>query len=150
MSTSTNGQVCFGVRLEEDVELPWREYDDEESWWLDVNGYEQPFELFDADGNWLNGVEAPKERVTAYYAHKTAWLMANPLPFELVNYCSMDCPMYILAVPGTVVTANRGYPKELAVDTAVLWPDGRIALHEFCEKYNLPIEMSWWLTSYWG
>ena len=155
MSTTTNGEVCVGVLLNdeaEEFELPWMAADvdcDEEEWWLKVNGYKPPFELFTEDGDYIGGVEPPRAKVREYYAHKTAWMKLNPLPFELVNYRSGDCPMYILAVPGTVQTANRGYPKELTLDTRIR-PLRQIVLREFCKKYNLPTEFKWWLTSYWG
>ena len=32
---------------------------------------------------------------------------------ELVSHCSHECPMYILAAPGTKVLAYRGYPQEV-------------------------------------
>lgn len=37
----------------------------------------------------------------------------NKPPVQIVNYCSGGCPMYILAVPGSVQEGGRGYPIEI-------------------------------------
>jgi hypothetical protein len=77
---------------------------------------------------------------------------AHPCPVRLVNYCSGDYPMWVLAVPGSVRSNNRGYavrfdPAELIVTDAEVQ-----ALKEFCIKYDLIPEedAGWYLTSYWG
>lgn len=151
MGVSTDGQICFGALLEEDTELPWQDRDDIEDWWEEVKGYRPNPQLFDEHGEYLNGVEPPKEQVDAWLKHKREWKKENPLPVELVNVCSAECPIYILAVPGTGVSASRGYPKRIDHLDLHLVPDAT-ALIDFCRKYGISIkeQIGWYLSSYWG
>src|SRR5689334_5299643 len=114
MGQSTNGQICFGVSFPEDFEFPWDESHegDIEEWWKSLRGFVPLFEMWDAKGNYKDGKEPPKAQKDAYYEHKHKWEKENPVPVELVNTCSCDYPMYIIAVPGTEMTAYRGDPKE--------------------------------------
>lgn len=153
MSTSTDGIICYGSVFEEGYEFPWDgEWDgDLEEWWRDVNEYKPPFELFDKNGNYIDGKEPPKSLFKEYYDHRHDWLENNPVPVELVNYCSGDYPMYILACPSSVKRANRGSPQEIN-DNDLLFIDEKYkALVEFMDKYNLESENAnkWWLCSCW-
>jgi len=59
--------------------------------------------------------------------------------------------MYILAVPGTLIEANRGCP--VRIHELKDPPKQAIALLlAFCKEYNLTYdgEPGWWLSSYWG
>lgn len=157
MGVSTDGQICFGIALEEDTQFPWDtdEHDgDIEHWWIyEVHGYKSSFELFGPYGEWLNGVEPPASRIDEYYDAKCAFKAALPsLPIELVLHCSGDYPMYILAVPRTVKVASRGYPEEIKPDEMVVTEDECNLLIAFCEKHNIEIEDKprWWLSSLWG
>jgi len=66
MGQSTDGQICYGVKFEEDFEFPWDDdpYLDEDDWWLE------------------GASEAEIDE------HRRDWLKAHPLPFELVNLVS--------------------------------------------------------------
>ena len=168
MGQSTDGQISFGVKFPEGFEFPWDEHDDDgdaEEWYRGIFGYKPPFEMFDKAGEWLGGKKAPQEKIDKYFAHQRKWEEANPLPFELVNYCSADCPMWILAVLGTVVTANRGYPKELNTHMFLENVDpGKVkALRDFVDKhipflpedwehdddFDVELPIKWWLSSDW-
>jgi len=68
MGVSTDGQICFGIALDDDeaTKFPWDtdEHDgDIEHWWLYEEGYENPFELYDAYGNYLNRAVPPDSKV---------------------------------------------------------------------------------------
>ena len=66
MGVSTNAILCFGISFDEDTIFPWGDGEDEmKEWWLEVNGYQPPFELFDEHGDWLDGVEAPRGQGSA-------------------------------------------------------------------------------------
>lgn len=155
MSVSTDGQICFGIALGEGIELPWEDEDGDgyiESWWRDVQGYKPPFEMYNDRGSYIGGVTPSEEKHREYYDHQYAFEKTHPLPVELVNYCSGDYPIYILAVPDSVKCAGRGYPKlfdpaELTVTKAEV-----DALLEFCADYGIEYdgEPQWWLSSYWG
>lgn len=154
MSTSTDGQICFGILIEEGGDLPWE--DDEyggypEDWWEEINGYQKPFEIYDEKGGRLPNIT--ENMVDEYYAHNRQWHKDNPLPFELVNYCSCDYPMYILTLPETRMNANRGYPEPFEPNDLVVSAERAMELVHFCEKYGIDIGEEyprWWLSSYWG
>ena len=129
MSVRTDAEICYGILLEEGIELPWdEEYEgDVWAWW---------------------------DRVKDNPEHK--------IPFELINCCSLGFPIYILAIPGTVIEARRGYPtiidppyhfSPFNSDNDANKQD-TVDLIEFCKKYKIPIDYEnikfrWWLSSFW-
>jgi len=157
MTTYTDGQICYGVLLEEGVELPWEsdEHDgDIERWWrYDVLGYENPFEMFTPEGAWIGGEPWPEEKTEQYYGERKDFDRANPpLPVELVNYCSGNFPMLVLAIPASRYTASRGYPEKFE-PSKLLVDEGEVKrLLDFCKEYNIKFaeEPAWYLSSYWG
>ena len=75
----------------------------------------------------------------------------NPIPVELVNVCSGDYPVYIVAVPGTLTTAHRGSP--VAFNSRELFiplPTEYESFLEFCAEHKIEGRTSWYLSSYWG
>lgn len=73
---------------------------------------------------------------------------------RLVNVCSLQYPIWLIAVGASVVTANRGYPKVvdpftliLNAKADVLWPE---ILDTFCAEHNIKVEGKpvWYLSSY--
>ena len=156
MTTSTNGQICYGIALDEDTEFPWDsdEYEgDIDDWWVSgVLGYQPPFKMYNSAGNFINGVEPPKEKVKAYYQDRRDFKARNPkLPIELVNCCSGDYPMWILAVPSSCRSAGRGYPEAFHPSELSVSDDEVAALEEFCDNYDIERDApNWWLSSYWG
>lgn len=155
MGVSTNGQICYGVILDEEEEYPWQEFDDDiDEWWTcGILGFKHSFEMFTPEGNWIGGKEWPREERDKYYQEKRDFEQANPkLPVELVNYCSGDYPMWILAIPDTCNSARRGYPESFNPADLIVTDEQKQGLIEFCEKYGIKyqIEPSWYLSSYWG
>jgi len=62
MGVSTDGQICYGICVDE-IELPWDEsYDgDIESWWtFEVLGFKHSFELFTEEGDWIDETPSPR------------------------------------------------------------------------------------------
>jgi len=121
MSQSSDAILFYGMLLdleEEELAIPWLaedgDYWDIEEWWLKLHApdWESGIEIYNAEGNHLRGVtEAMKER---YYAARQVAEAALPaLPVEVVIHCSESFPEYALAIPGTVTTANRGYPESI-------------------------------------
>lgn len=146
MGTSTNGQLCFGICFEEDYEFPWKDFDDIQDWWKEINGYKNPFRLFDEEGRSVSRKEEDD-----YFEFSEKWEKDNPLLFEVVNYCSFDYPMCILAVSSTIRTALRGYPQKLDVEDLTVSEEEIKALTDFCQEYGLKGDgPNWWLSSYWG
>ena len=153
MGTSTNANICYGIVLEDGYECPWDGlYEgDIEAWWLAERGFKHSFEIFDADGNYLEGAPASDDAISNYFQEERAFQKANPIPVELVNYCSNDFPMYVIAVPGTVVTALRGNPTPFNPDNLLCNFDAEQAFLAFCKHYDFPESRPGWvLSSYWG
>ena len=156
MGVSTDGQLCYGILIEEGFEFPWEQerwdYDIEDWWVYGICGYTNPIELYDAHGEYLNGREPTKEEIDLYYNSRRAFSKEHPVPIKLVNYCSGDYPMWILATPGSCMVANRGYPKPFEPEALSIEPTEEKALLQFCIDHKMPINdgPQWWLSSYWG
>lgn len=156
MGTSTDGQIGYGVLFEEDYEFPWTdgEDDDERSWWIVESGWKGEA-IYGEDGNYLPGIAGDGNgdpRVEEYDRSRDEWLAEHPIPFETINYCSASCPMIMLAVPGSIITANRGYPREIDPASLTVEPQAVDALLNFCKAHQLAYEgdPGWYLSSYWG
>lgn len=157
MGVSTDGQICYGVILDEDEESPWQDeiFDgDIDEWWVYyILGFKHSFEIYTQAGEYINGVEPSKDRINQYYQEKRDFEQANQkLPVELVNYCSGDYPMYILAIPDTCNSARRGYPEKFNPGKLTVTSEQIQVLLDFCEKYAIKYkgEPAWYLSSYWG
>lgn len=152
MSTSTNGQICFGVAFEEGYKFPWSESNFDE-WWLVESGWKWEGEKpFTESGMYAPGFTFDDPRIDAYFDSQRAWARMYPASVIEINYQSGECPAYILAVPSTVITASRGYPQILDSDSFLLDSRDETALLDFCSKYKLEFVGSpeWYLSSYWG
>lgn len=153
MTVSTDGQICYGILLGDDMELPWDDFDDTiNDWWIEVvHAYKPSFEVYDDKGEHLPGVG--KEQIDAYWNERSAFKEAHPLPFQVVNACSGDYPTWILAVDFTCLSANRGYPQSFDPATLVVTDGMRTMLLDFCKTHGIEIgneQPKWWLSSYWG
>lgn len=167
MSTSTNGQLSYGIIFDEGFEFPWTKdpWDgDERHWWRDVNGFKNSKEIY-SNGDYIGGKRPNESVIDAYYNEQHAWEKANPLPIELVNYCSAEYPMYMLAVPETCKSNSRGDATVFNPAELVVTEEQKAKLMEFCQKYlgeiidefnndeyndQIVLEPNWYLTSYWG
>ena len=153
MGTSTDGQICFGYVFDDGYEFPWSEEEesgggDIETWWRNIRGF-SPSQRPD----WGNDSQPNRQQVMdTYFAERNAFDIAHPLPVKLVNYCSHDYPMYILAVPATYREASRGYPEAFTPSDLHVTEEGAAKLKAFIEEFALKPkgEPQWWLSSYWG
>lgn len=154
MGTSTDGQICFGIEFEEGFEFPWDELGDIDDWWTrEVQGFRHSFEIYDDNGEYLNGARPEQDVIDRYYEEQRKFKEENPkLPVELVNYCSGSVPMYILAVPRTSLSCRRGYPIEFDPSALMVTEDEKEALLQFCKDHGLEhdAEPKWLLSSYRG
>lgn len=153
MGTSTNGQICYGIPFEEEFEFPWGEKDLKDWWLTNVLDYKPPFQLYDEHGNHINGHEPSREQVDEYYRHRREFLAEHPLPVELVNFCSNDYPMWIIAVPSSILKACRGDPTEFYPNKLNITEAQDARLIAFCNQHNIEtggLQPQWLLSSYWG
>jgi len=150
MSGSIDGEISYGIFVGED-EFPWDAEQHEgylEDWWRETKGYTEPFELYGDDGKRLP--RYTDDDASRYYAHGREWDNAHPLPIEMVNVCSGDCPMWIVAVPSTVRRCGRGSPTDFDPRELSVPVEGMGRFDAFCKEHGIVGEQKWWLSSYWG
>lgn len=160
MGVSTNGQICYGIMFDEDTKFPWddEKYEgDIDNWWLyGVVGFKPSFEIYsdddDDDNTYVDGKQPSDEVFSAYFGEIHEARKVNPTPASVINYCSDNVPMYILAVPSTVNQARRGYPEVFEPSDLVVTDAQKTALIEFCKAHGIGVggEPAWYLSSYWG
>jgi hypothetical protein len=133
MGVSTDGILVFGIQLpEEETPEFLKEFDNDFETFIDS----------------LNGL--PQWGEEGHDIRKTHAFRDN-FPVDLVQHCSYEYPMYILAVRGTEITARRGYPNEIDPLTLYVDSDKVETLRKFCEEYNIEWEEpKWYLCSMWG
>jgi hypothetical protein len=142
MSTSTNGELWYGVVFEEGYEFPWDAEPDDgdiqdfDDWWRAGQGFDAT-KGYPTEG-WLD--------------YQKQFDIEHPCPVVEVNYCSGEYPMYGLAVKGTLRTAYRGSPK--LIEGLEVSESEIQLLRDFLTKYNLSPKSEepegWYLSSYWG
>ncbi len=134
MGTTTNGQLCFGIMLEWNFEIPWMndEYGwDFENWWLELKGFKEKYN----------------------YKLKKEFLKQNPYNknIELVNYCHHEALMYIITLEKLNYLCWGGEPT--IIDPLKLNPtqQQKDEIIVFCKKFlNINDRPKWYLSSYWG
>lgn len=163
MGQSTDGQICYGILLDDGIEFPWDADEfggDEEGWWRKISDY-KPLHVCFVSDDYAPGFGKTDPRVGEQFAHERAWLDANPLPFKMVNCCSGDYPIWIIAVPDSFISCYRGEPTKLlqrdefsgmvCTPGVVSWDEVE-ALIAFCKKHSIAPDAipAWYLSSYWG
>jgi len=133
MGMDVDANISYGIVCEEDKEFPWdREKESMENWWCRVNGCATPI-------NW----ETRRE-----------FLKKNPLPFELVNYCSGDHFTYILAIPGTMLWTSWGHPAEIGEHmNTPIDRDSKISFWKLINKHLPELndeKLTWYLSAFYS
>lgn len=129
MGQSTDGILVFGIECGED------EYPE----------FMEGFDDFDGYLDSLSGMPQWGEPGHDFSASRA---FREAVPADMVTHCSLDYPMYILAVRGTEISASRGYVKEietLDVDQARL-----AAFKTWCAERGITDEPKWLLCSLWA
>lgn len=154
MGVSTDGQLSYGIVFEEGFEFPWDYPDfdgDMDEWWMFVNGFENPIESpYTSDGQgYREGFNENSPEIPEYFKNRRNWMESNPLPVELVNYCSLEYPIYLLATKH--YCASRGYPEEIDPRILLDTTEPKERLKKFVNQYGIQTdcEPRWWLTSFW-
>jgi len=162
MSQTASATISYGFWFKYAYDLPWmadglgNDYGDYEKWWKDQLSYESPFELFNEDGNWINGEGPAQERIDDYYTHRREWEKAHPMPFEVVRTgdYSGECNV-IIAVPEAGMGADwNGAESFNPQDLFALDEEAVVELQTFYEAYlkDLPDHdstMRWYLSARW-
>lgn len=154
MGVSTDGEISYGILFPEGFSTPWGyEGQEIEEWWRVVNGYIPPIKIFDETGGYINSIRPSAETIKEYFGARNAFDEAHPCPFEMVNVCSSNNPIYILALKGLGFVAPRGKPKAFDPKRLIVTDEQRATLIDFCKTYDIDIEgkePAWYLSSYWG
>ncbi len=154
MGTSTDGILCYGFEVRDDdgyvVESGYPE-------WLEAT--DGSFDGFLAN---LVGLESPKdfnkEKFDSDPVYAKTWAdywakkrgLAEEFGVELVEHCSGEYTMYILAAAGSCSTASRGSALSFGQNINAK-PEWREKLFAFCEKAGIKFEEpQFLLCSYWG
>ena len=136
MGQSTDAILCLGIQFDEGEEAPWADK-------AEGLGYDEPFDeqavlhvLTGEKVDWLGATDKLKE-----------------LGLEIVTHCHYECPMYILAVGGTVMKAHRGYPKEIEPRDDLDFSEAsrrgfESALHKLGIQKSIA-DAIWLLCAYW-
>jgi hypothetical protein len=133
MGISTDGILAFGFDLGLEGEKP--EF---------LGDHEDIDEMVTAEA----GLTAPEHRDyerdwREYWKAKKAALAACPI--ELIEHCSGEYPMYIIAVRGTGGYARRGYAQK--VDTSPPAPEKIEAARAWCEAHGIEWQEPCWLLA---
>ena len=153
MGMSADAQLCYGILFEEGFEFPWDsdKWDgDIEHWWLyEICGYENPFELYNDQGEYIDGKPPTEEINDKYYRAIHDFRETHPLLVEVVNYCSYDYPRHILAVADQVKLANREYAREITQEDLTNLASNLDILTQFCQKHSIETgeKPKLWLSS---
>lgn len=133
MGQSTDAILVFGIPFEEEEVLPefMRDFDD-----------------FDAFVDDAMGIPPWGEPGRPDYP--TIVALRATYPVTLVSHCSGDYPMYILAVPGTEITANRGTPHVFVDGFPVVDLGKYTKLLSWAEAHNIEGTGRWILCSNWN
>jgi len=152
MGQSNKGQICYGILFEEDYQFPWDKDGDEiDDWWIwKILKFKHTIELFDENGNFLNGIKPTQEQLDYYFNEIDRFKSENEqLPVTLINCCSNDYPIYILTIPCSIRNCDRGEPFEFNPKDLIISEEQKEILINFCKKYNLEMnEPRWYLSSF--
>ncbi len=155
MGQDAEAKIVFGIDFGGSDDFPWdRKFDgDIEDWWRSINNYVGLESPFDSSGNYKPGIKSYDKVVDDYFNERRQWLKDNPIPIEMVRYCSYDYPAYVMSVASETYRADWSDPAE--VDPAELMKDqsenAKIIL-DFCEKYGIevPSQPRWLLVAFFG
>ena len=156
MGVSTDAQLSYGIDFGEEPEFPWMDdkyEDDIEEWWMDVNNFicsvESPYDNDSATG-YKDGYDGQSPEVSMYHKARLEWKDKNPVPIDVVYYCSHDYPMYLLAVKGYDSHVARGYCEE--VDTNPVPTAYADRFMAFLKEHGIETDERprWLMTSMWG
>ena len=159
MSISSDGQLCYGIAFEIDYEFPWlnEKWEGElEDWWFKgICKYKPLFEIWNNQGEYIDGIKPSEQKIKKYYKNYNKFKKDNPMPVDVVQHCSYNYPMYIIAVPGTYQNNCRGDVTEIKIRDISKKEEQNVI--DFCEKYckneydKFPkMELKWLLTSMYG
>jgi hypothetical protein len=140
MGVSTDGILCFGIDLGEDIE--------------DYAELARIFEEFDGDAEdyFASLAGVPEYGAPDFPGYKERDRRIAALPISLVRHCSGEYPMHILTIPGTEITARRGDPVCVYTAQLQVEPERVTAFLAWCAEHDIDVPEQgpqWILCSMW-
>ena len=92
---------CCGIQCDN---FPWKDKNPEDWWLKDICKWVPPFEIFDGNGNLIEGIS--DQSIKKYYIEKIKFENEHPIPFKVVNHGKT-----VLAIPSSIVIAYDSFLK---------------------------------------
>lgn len=109
MSQNHYAKIAYGIQLEEGQEENFSFFEEFETdvreFWNKELGFKQ---LYDSTGCYLNGIKPTEEEFKKYFKEQDDFEEQNPLPVDFENCSYMEYPNYILVIPSSVISIERG------------------------------------------
>lgn len=87
--------------------------------------------------------------VRAYHDARREAIEACPV--DIVDHCSGEYPMYVVALRGSEIRSSRGHSTVIDPAALNVAPERIVAMKAWCEAHGIQWrEPSWLLVSYWG
>ena len=153
MGDRAKAQICFGIAFEEDHEFPWDNYECIDDWWVyEVLKFKPTVQIYNDEGNWINGIEPDKKLVDDYYNEKSFVKNSRLIPIELVRHSHYANPMYIIALPGYTIEVDWGELEIINPESFCYDIIEKRVLIDFCKEFNIKFkeDPKWYLTVYYG
>jgi len=139
MGQSTDGILVFGIDLGEEYPESLLDEDGDEIELDDLLAKEAGLPAWN---------EVPDNESSTYYKKKRE--VVDNAPVCLIRHCSCDYPMYIIGIPTTHVSANRGYPTTIDPKSLKVNQEQIDAFKTWCESHDIDYsEPKWLLCSDW-
>lgn len=168
MGQSTDAILFYGYCWDDEIELfPGDDEDDDPDEWQKIvlrkRGVANPWDAYPE--NMINAIadyharrKAGEEWVAENRAAIDAWYASqkaveSEYGIEVNTHCSGECSMPYVAITGSILTANRGYPKEVDPERLAAGADWDAKLDRFVSDLGIDKphdKPRWWLVSDWN
>lgn len=144
--------IFYGIIFEENFVFPWTEKykADVEEWWVrEVCQFKPSNEIYDAEGNFIHGVQPSQKVIDAYYAELHAVKKSHPRPVEVLNFGDDYHSLQAIVIPGLTVTSSWGYPTPLDVNVLQETQEMADCIRDFCDSFGIEMHVGpkWMLVA---
>ena len=103
MGNRASSTICYGIKFESEYPFPWMDeesdFDDIDDWWLyEVCKYTPLFEIYNEDGEYIDGIKPDEEKVNEYWDNLRKFEKENPIPIELIYGGTSDYPDFVIGI----------------------------------------------------
>lgn len=113
MSQNHYAKIAYGIPLQEEGQEEnfsfFKEFEtDIRKFWNKELGFKRSKELFTSNGNYLSKPKPTEEELKKYFKEQDDFEEQNPLSAQLENCSYTEYPNYILVIPSSVISIERG------------------------------------------